>query len=119
MSKKDVGNLALLRVSQIATHAQKPQITEYPLPHYATTTPNDRLKGKVAILTGCNSSIGIGRATATAFAAAGARVVVICDLIGTNLPVWAEQIGKRYPATKVECKQFDASGKGLVFPIDV
>ena len=99
-----------MRISQIASHIQSPRITEYPLPHFATTTSNDRLKGKVAILTGCNSHNGIGRASATIFAAAGAKAVVLCDVSGTNLSKWAEEIGSMYPQTKVEWKQFDASG---------
>jgi short chain dehydrogenase len=108
MSKNDA--TTFLRVSQIASHIQRPQITDYPLPHVAATTPNDRLKGKVAILTGCNSHNGIGRATAMIFAAAGAKAVVLCDVSGTNLAKWAEEIGSMYPQTKVGWKQFDASG---------
>jgi len=101
---------AQLRLKQIAAHVLQPQKTDYPVPHYATTTPGDRLKGKVAIITGCNSDKGIGRAAATIFAANGARAVVICDLEASNLRTWAEEIGKRYPKTIVEWRQFDASG---------
>lgn len=101
---------AQLRLKQIAAHVRQPQVTDYPLPHYAATTPTTRLKDKVAIITGCNSDKGIGRATATLFAANGAKAVVICDLESSNLRTWAEDIGKRYPNTQLEWKQFDASG---------
>jgi len=101
---------AQLRLHQIAAHVLQPQKTDYPVPHYAATTRGDRLKDKVAIITGCNSDKGIGRATATIFAANGAKAVVICDLEATNLQNWADQIGKLYPKTIVEWRQFDASG---------
>jgi len=101
---------AQLRLKQIAGHIAKPQITDYPVPHYASTEPTTRLMGKVAIITGCNSDKGIGRATATTFAANGAKAIVISDLASSNLRTWADEIGKRYPKTVVEWKQFDASG---------
>jgi len=101
---------AQLRLKQIAGHVAKPQVTDYPVPHYASTTPTTRLKDKVAIITGCNSDKGIGRATATTFAANGAKAIVIGDLVSSNLRTWADEIGKRYPNTVVEWKQFDASG---------
>ena len=101
---------AQLRLRQIVTHVRRPQVTDYPVPHYASVTPTTRLKDKVAIITGCNSEKGIGRAAATAFAANGARAVIICDLASSNLRTWADEIGKRYPGTSVEWRQFDASG---------
>jgi hypothetical protein len=102
-----------LRLKQIAGHIRKPQQTDYPIPHYASTTSTTRLQDKVAIITGCNSERGIGRAAATAFAANGAKAIIIADLESSNLNTWAEEIGKRYPNTTVEWKQFDASGESL------
>src|SRR5271154_4066391 len=93
---------AQLRLKQIAGHVAKLQTTDYPVPHYASTTPTTRLKDKVAIITGCNSDKGIGRATATTFAANGAKAIVISDLASSNLRTWADEIGKRYPNTTVE-----------------
>ena len=104
---------AQLRLKQIAGHIAKTQQTDYPIPHYASTTPTDRLKDKVAIITGCNSDKGIGRATALAFAASGAKAVIICDLEAQGLITWAKEIGQRYPSTSVEWRQFDASGNTL------
>jgi len=106
---------AQLRLKQIAGHVTKPQTTDYPVPHYASTTPTMRLKDKVAIITGCNSDKGIGRATATTFAANGAKAIVISDLASSNLRTWADEIGKRYPNTVVEWRQFDASGMNEQF----
>jgi hypothetical protein len=102
---------AQLRLKQIASHIRKPHITDYPIPHYASTTSTTRLQDKVAIITGCNSERGIGRAAATAFAASGAKAILIADLESSNLIKWSEEIGKRYPNTAVEWKQFDASGE--------
>jgi hypothetical protein len=110
---------AKLRLKQITAHVTQPQITDYPIPHYATTTPTTLLKGKVAIITGCNSDKGIGRATAIIFAANGARAIVICDLVSSNLPTWADEIGKRYPNTVVEWSKFDASGSSKHFDTDI
>ncbi|KAI5860360.1 NAD(P)-binding protein [Durotheca rogersii] len=44
-----------------------------------------RLAGKVAIVTGANSPLGIGRATALQFAENGARAVYLCDVDETHL----------------------------------
>jgi hypothetical protein len=109
MTSKNI-DPAQLRLQQIAAHIRQPQNTDYPVPHYAATTPGDRVKDKVAIVTGCNSDKGIGRAAATIFAANGAKAVVICDLEASNLRTWADEISKRYPRTIVEWRQFDASG---------
>lgn len=108
---KDSVDPAQLRLKQIKAHIQQAKVTDYPVPHYASTESTTRLKGKVAIITGCNSERGIGRATATTFAANGAKAIVIADLASENLKTWAEEIGRRYPGTAVEWKQFDASGK--------
>jgi short chain dehydrogenase len=98
-----------LRLKQIASHIKPPQQTDYPIPHYAFTTSTTRLEGKVAIITGCNSDKGIGRASATIFAANGAKAVILCDLSSSNLETWTKEIGGRYPETSVEWRQFDAS----------
>jgi hypothetical protein len=98
------------RIQQIVAQIRQPQVTDYPIPHYAATKPTTRLKDKVAILTGCSSDNGIGRAAATIFAANGAKAIVISDIVSTNLQTWADDIGRRYPDSIVEWKQFDASG---------
>ena len=107
---KDTTDAAKLRLKQITAHVRQPQKTDYPVPHYAPTESTTRLEDKVAIITGCNSERGIGRAAAITFAANGAKAVVICDMDSSNLRTWAEEIGKRYPETTIEWKQFDASG---------
>ncbi len=50
----------------------------------------DELRGKVAIVTGAASQIGIGRAIALAFVRAGARVT-LADVDGENLDLTAQQ----------------------------
>jgi short chain dehydrogenase len=107
---EDNQNAANLRLKQVASHVRQPSVSDYPIPHYASTATTTRLQDKVAIITGCNSDKGIGRASAIAFAASGARAIVISDLATSNLRNWAEEIGKRYPTTAVEWRQCDASG---------
>ena len=109
-SSKRAADPASLRLKQLSNHIGAPQKTDYPVLHYASTEPTTRLKDKVAIITGCNSEKGIGRAAATCFAASGAKAIVIADLAMDNLATWTEEIGKRYPDTKVEWKNFDAAG---------
>ena len=107
---KATTDMANLRLKQLSNHILTPHKTDYPVLHYASTEPTTRLKDKVAIITGCNSEKGIGRAAATCFAANGAKAVVIADLAKDNLPTWAEELGNRYPETKIEWKDFDAAG---------
>lgn len=87
------------------------------------TSPQDRLKqvashlgaapattlaGKVAIITGCNSIIGIGAATAKLFCARGAKALYICDYDASNLSDLKQQLESQY-STKVVVKEFDAA----------
>ena len=87
---QNVRDSTQLRLKQIVAHVRQPQVTDYPIPHYADILPSARLSDKVAVITGCNSDKGIGRATATIFAASGAKAVVICDVDSSNLRTWAE-----------------------------
>lgn len=109
MSEK-ANDAVQLRLKQIKAHVLRPHVTDYPVPHYASTAPSNRLEGKVAIITGCNSEKGLGRATATIFAASGAKAIVISDIDSSNLQRWTNEIGNRYPNTSVVWRKFDAAG---------
>ncbi|RAO69252.1 uncharacterized protein BHQ10_005264 [Talaromyces amestolkiae] len=67
-----------------------------------------RVKDKVVIVTGANSPIGIGRASAHQFAHNGAKAVYLCDYDDTYLPVHKREIESLYPDVEVQIRQFDA-----------
>ncbi|OAA79071.1 3-oxoacyl-(acyl-carrier-protein) reductase [Akanthomyces lecanii RCEF 1005] len=73
-----------------------------------------RLEGKVAIITGANSPLGIGRATAHQYAESGARAIYICDFDGTHLETHKKQINAGYPSVDVHVRQFDAGDEDKV-----
>ena len=64
--------------------------------------------------TGCNSPIGIGRASAHLFAANGAKALFLCDFIDQNLATHVREINSLYPACEVHARQFDASNEESV-----
>ncbi|KAJ3475727.1 hypothetical protein NLG97_g9358 [Lecanicillium saksenae] len=73
-----------------------------------------RLEGKVAIITGANSPMGIGRATAHQYAESGARAIYICDFDATHLENHKKQINAAYPNVDVHVRQFDAGDEAKV-----
>lgn len=82
----------------------------YPgIPTIASAPSTPRLKDKVCIITGCNSTLGIGRASAYEFACAGAKALVLSDFDTTNLENWKADIEKLYPGTEVLVQKVDAS----------
>lgn len=79
----------------------------------AGSSVGKRLQGKVAIITGCNSVLGIGRATAHQFACNGVRALYICDFDGSNLPQLQSELKKSY-GVEVHVQVFDASNEEAV-----
>lgn len=73
-----------------------------------------RCKGKVVIVTGTNSAIGIGRASAHQFAENGAKAIFICDFNGDNLETHKREMNSLYPDVEVIPKTFDASDEASV-----
>ncbi|KAI6081512.1 NAD(P)-binding protein [Hypoxylon rubiginosum] len=73
-----------------------------------------RVAGKVVIVTGANSILGIGRASAHQFAENGARAVYICDYDDTNLATHKREIESLYPAVDVHVHKFDAADEKAV-----
>lgn len=73
-----------------------------------------RVKDKVVIITGANSPLGIGRASAHQFASHGAKAVYICDFDASHLETHKREIASLYPAVDVHTRQFDAADESSV-----
>ncbi|MCJ1433400.1 hypothetical protein MMC27_002760 [Xylographa pallens] len=78
----------------------------------AGPSTGQRVKDKVVIITGTNSPLGIGRASAHQFAQNGARAIFICDLSDEYLPVHKRELEALYPDVDIHARQFDASDEG-------
>lgn len=72
-------------------------------------TPATTLRDRVCIITGTNSIIGIGAATAKLFCARGARAVYLCDYETTNLDDLKAALNAAYPSVAVIIREFDAA----------
>lgn len=66
------------------------------------------MKGKVVIVTGANSPLGIGRAAAHQFARNGARAVFICDYATDHLETHRRELAQLYPGVDVLPRPMDA-----------
>lgn len=73
-----------------------------------------RVKDKVVIITGTNSPLGIGRASAHQFAHNGARAIYICDFSDQYLSVHVRELHSLYPTVEVRARQFDAGDEEAV-----
>lgn len=76
---------------------------------HLNAAPATTLEGKVCIITGANSIIGIGAATAKLFAARGARAVYVCDYDDSNLLDLKKRLNEAHPRTDIHVQQFDAA----------
>ncbi|KAI4134077.1 MAG: hypothetical protein LQ347_001828, partial [Umbilicaria vellea] len=73
-----------------------------------------RVKDKVIIITGTNSPIGIGRATAYQYAHNGARAIYLCDFTSTHLSTYQAELSSLYPSVDIHTRQFDAGDEPAV-----
>ncbi|KAM0276968.1 hypothetical protein ACHAQH_006203 [Verticillium albo-atrum] len=73
-----------------------------------------RVEGKVVIITGTNSPLGIGRAAAHQFAENGARALYLCDFDGTHLDAHRAEITAMHPGVEVHVRRFDAAEEQAV-----
>ncbi|XXG96391.1 hypothetical protein Hte_002673 [Hypoxylon texense] len=85
-----------------------------PIKKVAGASAAPRVEGKVVIVTGANSVLGIGRASAHQFAENGARAVYLCDYDDTNLATHKREIESLYPAVDVHVRRFDAADERAV-----
>jgi NAD(P)-dependent dehydrogenase (short-subunit alcohol dehydrogenase family) len=65
-------------------------------------------------LTGANSPLGIGRASAHQFAQNGAKAIYICDFNDSNLETHKRELASLYPRVDVHTRQFDAADESAV-----
>jgi hypothetical protein len=73
-----------------------------------------RVPGKVVIITGANSPMGIGRASAHQFAANGARAIYICDFSDAYLSAHVGELNRLYPDVDVHARRIDAADEEAV-----
>lgn len=66
------------------------------------------------IITGCNSPLGMGRATAHQYARNGAKAVYICDYMDDHLNLHVEELNELYPEVSVHARKFDAGDEAGV-----
>ncbi|KAL8641411.1 MAG: hypothetical protein Q9228_001777 [Teloschistes exilis] len=75
----------------------------------APDSAGPRVNGKVVIITGANSPLGIGRASAHQFARNGARAIFICDFAKNHLETHQRELNALFPDVPIFARQFDAS----------
>lgn len=90
----------------------KPSIPE--IRRIAPDSTGLRVKGKVIIVTGANSPLGIGRASAHQFAHNGALAIYICDFNNEFLESHRQELNAQYPDTDVHARHFDASDETAI-----
>ncbi|KIV86686.1 hypothetical protein PV11_02283 [Exophiala sideris] len=82
--------------------------------HVAGPSAGQRVQGKVVIVTGCNSTIGIGRASAHQYAQNGAKAVYICDYATDHLDKHKREMSQLYPECEVHCVKVDVGDEAQV-----
>lgn len=80
----------------------------------AGDSASQRIKGKVVIVTGTNSPIGIGRASAHQFAHNGAKAIFLCDYNDQYLDVHKRELNSLYPEVEVHIRKFDVADEESV-----
>ncbi|KAL8937985.1 MAG: hypothetical protein Q9211_003418 [Gyalolechia sp. 1 TL-2023] len=84
----------------------------------APDSVGQRVQGKVIIVSGANSPLGIGRASAHQFAHNGALAIYICDFNDECLGTHKQELNAQYPAVEIHTRRVDAADekamKGVV-----
>ncbi|QUC21926.1 uncharacterized protein UV8b_06167 [Ustilaginoidea virens] len=111
MSDRAQGRIEALR-QQLQSSSSRTSLP--PITRIAGNSSGPRVQGKVVIITGANSALGIGRASAHQFAENGARAIYICDESGSNLAAHKKEINAAYPGVDVHCWRFDAADEAQV-----
>ncbi|PMD65371.1 NAD(P)-binding protein [Hyaloscypha bicolor E] len=107
--------LAALSEQLVAPIGDQGKFEDIPiLKKIAADSNGPRVKGKVVIVTGTNSPLGIGRASAHQFAQNGAKAVYICDFDDTNLETHKRELAVLYPNVEAHTRRFDASDEEAV-----
>ncbi|KAI4169437.1 MAG: hypothetical protein LQ348_007272 [Seirophora lacunosa] len=103
--------------SQISAPASTPSTTLEKLPQIPQIGPDStgqRVKGEVIIITGANSPLGIGRASAHQFARNSALAIYICDFNAEFLDAHGKELNALYPTVDIHTRRFDASDEAAV-----
>ncbi|ERS94928.1 uncharacterized protein SPSK_00309 [Sporothrix schenckii 1099-18] len=85
-----------------------------PIHQVAQDSTEPRAKGKVVIITGANSLLGIGRASAHQFAQNGALAVYLCDFADDHLAAHKQDLDRRFPSVDIHVRKFDAADEAAV-----
>ncbi|KAI9696352.1 MAG: hypothetical protein M1820_008194 [Bogoriella megaspora] len=101
---------------QLSTPMQDPGTFENipKIKRVAGDSAGPRLKDKVCIITGTNSPLGIGRATAHQFAHNGAKAAFLCDFSNEYLDVHKRELNSLYPDVDIHIRRFDAGDETSV-----
>ncbi|QIW98500.1 hypothetical protein AMS68_004018 [Peltaster fructicola] len=78
------------------------------IPKIAEDAAGPSVAGKVVIISGANSPLGIGRAAAHQFAHNGAKAIFICDYNTEHLDTHKREIASLYPKVDVHTSKVDA-----------
>ncbi|WRT70244.1 uncharacterized protein IL334_007239 [Kwoniella shivajii] len=81
---------------------------------FENTTGNERLKGKVGVITGVGPETGIGTAAAKLFARAGAKHIYMVDYDDQALPALKKWLETTYPSTKITILKADAASPSAI-----
>ncbi|KAI9728212.1 MAG: hypothetical protein M1828_004673 [Chrysothrix sp. TS-e1954] len=84
------------------------------IPKVADEPTKPRMQGLVAIITGANSPLGIGRASAHLFAASGCKAIYLCDLNPEHLDTHKRELNTLYPSTEITTRTLDAADEDAV-----
>ncbi|KAL8714321.1 MAG: hypothetical protein Q9220_001652 [cf. Caloplaca sp. 1 TL-2023] len=81
-----------------------------------TKKPSSSPSSKVIIITGTNSPLGIGLASAHQFASSipNPHAIFLCDYLSTHLESHAQDLRKKYPSTDFHIRCFDAADEERV-----
>jgi NAD(P)-dependent dehydrogenase (short-subunit alcohol dehydrogenase family) len=81
---------------------------------YFSSAKFHRIQSRLTHISGANSPLGIGRASAHQFAHNGAKAVYVCDYDETYLATHKREIESLYPGVDVHVRQFDAGDADAV-----
>ncbi|KAI8958876.1 NAD(P)-binding protein [Daldinia sp. FL1419] len=112
-----MSDTAKQRIQALGNQISAPSSSSSTLPAIkkpAGKSAGPRALGKVVIVTGANSVLGIGRASAHQFAENGARAVYICDFDDKYLEAHKREIEALYPGVDVHARRFDAADEEAV-----
>ncbi|KAL6719496.1 hypothetical protein ACLMJK_003736 [Lecanora helva] len=96
-------------------HSDKDHFEGLPrIKQVAESSTGLRVKDQVVVITGANSTLGIGRASAHQFAQNGAQALFLCDINDSFLDLHAQEIKALYPNIGVFTYKMDAADENAI-----